>query len=126
MEMERKVYTILAAMIDVLTVRWRAPEGKYNYRAMITLYELKTKANARLANMAASNADADANADALLRGPLGILKWTRYGFPRCQHFSFSIQFAFLEVGKCDLRLLLFLNHTNILFISTWVSELHRN
>ena len=61
MELERKFYTILAA-IDVLTVCWRVPEDKHNDRAMIILYQLKTNANARLANMAASDADA------LLRG----------------------------------------------------------
>ena len=53
MELERKFCTVLAA---------RAPEDKHNDRAMITLYQLKTSANARLANKAASNADA------LLRG----------------------------------------------------------
>ena len=45
---------------------------------------------------------------------------------RCEHFGFSIQVAFLEVRKRDLRLLFLLNHTNILFLSTWVFELHRN
>ena len=39
---------------------WRAPEEKLNDGALITLYQLKTKANARLTNIAAS--------DALLRG----------------------------------------------------------
>ena len=62
MELERKFYTILAAIIDVLTVCWRVPEDKHNDRAMIILNQLKTNANARLANMAASDADA------LLRG----------------------------------------------------------
>ena len=62
MELERKFYTILAAMIDVLTACWRALEDKHNDRAMSTLYQLKTNANAPLANMAASDADA------LLRG----------------------------------------------------------
>ena len=52
--------TILAAMIDVWTVCWRAPEEKHNDGALITLYRLKTNANARLTNIAAS--------DALLRG----------------------------------------------------------
>ena len=52
--------TILAAMIDVWTVCWRAPEDEHNDRAMITLYQLKTNANARLNNMATS--------DTLLRG----------------------------------------------------------
>ena len=47
-------------MIDVWTECWRAPEDKHNDRAMITLYQLKTNANARLSNMVAS--------DALLRG----------------------------------------------------------
>ena len=49
-----------AAMIDVWTVCWRAPLDKQNDRAMITLNQLKTNANARLTNKAAS--------DALLRG----------------------------------------------------------
>ena len=43
-------------MIDVWTVCWRAPEEKHNDRAMITLYQLKTNANARLTNMAVSGA----------------------------------------------------------------------
>ena len=45
-------------MVDVLTVCERAPEVKHNNRAMTTLYQLKTNVNARLANMAASDADA--------------------------------------------------------------------
>ena len=65
--------TILAAMIDfkkaislshfqliqahfvlqVWTVCWRAPVEKHNHRAMITLYQLKTNANARLTSLAA-------------------------------------------------------------------------
>ena len=47
-----------------------------------------------------------------------VLKWTRYGSPRCEHFVFLIQVAFLEVWKCDLRSLFLLNHTNILLLST--------
>ena len=62
MELERKFYTILAAMIDVLTACWRALEDKHYDRAMSTLYQLKTNVNAPLANTAASDADA------LLRG----------------------------------------------------------
>ena len=50
----------------------------------------------------------------------------RVPYCRCEHFDFSIQVAFLEVQKGDFRLLLFLNHKNMLFLSTWVSELHRN
>ena len=57
----------LAAMVDVWTVCWRVPEDKHNDRAMITLYQLKTNANACLTDMITS--------DALLR----VLKWTRYG-----------------------------------------------
>ena len=45
---------------------------------------------------------------------------------RCEHFGFSIEVAFLEVRKRDLRLLFLLNHKNILFLSTWVFGLHRN
>ena len=48
-------------MIDLWTVCWRAPEEKCNDRAMITLYQLKMYANARLTNVAPS--------DALPRGP---------------------------------------------------------
>ena len=48
--------SILAAMIDVWTVCWRAPEEKHNDKAMITLYQLKTNANTWLTNMAASDA----------------------------------------------------------------------
>ena len=44
----------------------------------------------------------------------------------CEHFGFSIQVAYMEVRKCDLRYLFVINHTNILFLSTWVSELHWN
>ena len=32
-----------------------------------------------------------------------VLKWTRYGSLRCEPFGLSIQVAFLEVQKCDLR-----------------------
>ena len=46
MELEKNIYTILAAMIDVFTVCWSAPEDKHNDRAMIILYEMKTNANA--------------------------------------------------------------------------------
>ena len=38
---------------------------------------------------------------------------------RCEHFSFSIQVAFLEVWKCDLSLFFLLNFANILFISSF-------
>ena len=50
--------TILAAMIDVRTACWRAPEDKLNDRAMIILYQLKTNVNARLNNMVASDTQA--------------------------------------------------------------------
>ena len=58
MELEKKNFSeiILAAMIDVWTVCCRVPEEKHNDRAMIALYQLKTNANARLTNMAASDA----------------------------------------------------------------------
>ena len=48
--------TILAAMIDMWTVSWKAHEEKYNDKAIITLYQLKTNANTRLTNMATSDA----------------------------------------------------------------------
>ena len=73
-----------------------------------------------LANMTVSHVNA------LLRGNGVFWNEPAKGFPRCEHFGFSIQFTFLEVQKCDLRLSLFLNNANILFLSTWVSELHRN
>ena len=44
---------ILAATIDLWTVCRRGPVEKHNDRAMITLYQLKTNANALLTNMAA-------------------------------------------------------------------------
>ena len=99
---EKKISEIiLAAMIDMWTVCWRTPEDKHNNRAVITLYQLKTNANARLNNMAAS--------DTLLRGH--NVCWN-------EHFGFSTQVAFLEVRKCYLRLLFLLNNTNVLFLST--------
>ena len=52
--------TILATMIDVWTVCWRAPEDKHNDWTMVTLNQVKTNANARLTNIAAP--------DAILRG----------------------------------------------------------
>ena len=45
---------------------------------------------------------------------------------RCKYFGFSIQVASFEARKFDSSLSFLLNHTNILFLSTWVSELHRN
>ena len=65
--------------------------------------------------------------NAQLRGhSVCVLKRTRYGSPRRKHFGFSTQVAFSEVRKCDLGLLSLLNHLEILILSTWVSELHRN
>ena len=146
----------------------KSSRGKHNDRAMTTLYQLKSTANGRLSNMAAS--------DILLRGHSMCWKQPAPGFlcclimkyfyhlcifvcrllliqirrktwpffslssdthgsllehfvtviDRCEHFSFSIQVVFLEVRKCDFSLFFLLNFTNILFISTWVSELHRN
>ena len=69
-------------MIDEWTVCWRAPEEKHSDRAMITLYQLKTNANARLNNMAPSGT--------LLRGH--NVCWN-------EHFGFSTQLAFLEVRE---------------------------
>ena len=71
----------------------------------------------RLNNMAAS--------DTLLRDH-SVLKWARYGSPRCRHFGFSIQVAFLDIRNCNLCLLSLSNPTNILLFSAWISELHRN
>ena len=71
----------------------------------------------RLNNMAAS--------DTLLRDH-SVLKWARYGSPRCGHFGFSVQVAFLEIRNCNLWLLSLSNPANILFFSAWISELHRN
>ena len=44
-----------------------------------------------------------------------VLKWTRYRSPGWENFGLLIQVVFLEVQKCDLRLLFLLNHINILF-----------
>ena len=63
--------TILAAMIDVWTVCWRAPEEKHNDRAMITLYQLKTNANARLTSVAACLWCSSS-------WSRRVLEWTRY------------------------------------------------
>ena len=81
------------------------------------LYTNWRRTLARLNNMAAS--------DTLLRDH-SVLKWARYGSPRCGHFGFSIQVAFLEIRNCNLCLLSLSNPTNILFFSAWISELHRN
>ena len=110
--------TILTAMIDEWTVCWRAPDEKDHNRAMITLYQQKTNANARLTEYGCfwcSSAWSQR-----------VLKWTRNGSPRYEHFGFLISSCILEVRKCDLKLLFLLNHTNILFLSMWVSEPHRN
>ena len=72
---------------DVWTSCWRAPEDKHNDKAMITSYQLKTNANARLNNMAAS--------DTLLRGHSVCWDETATG----PLGGFSIQGAFLEVRK---------------------------
>ena len=67
--------TILAAVIDVWTVCWRAPVDKHKDTAMITLYQLKTNANARLNNMAASDTplrDHSVCWNELATGPLGV------------------------------------------------------
>ena len=81
------------------------------------LYTNWRRTLARLNNMAAS--------DTLLRDH-SVLKWARYGSPRCRHFGFSIQVAFLDIRNCNLCLLSLSNPTNILFFSAWISELHRN
>ena len=54
MDLEKKFSATILA--DVWTVCWGASEEKHNERAMITLHQLKTNANARLTNMAASDA----------------------------------------------------------------------
>ena len=72
----------------------------------------------RLNNMAAS--------DILLRDQ-GVLKWARYGSPRCGHFGFSIQVAFLEIRNCNLfAYYLYQTLQKFYFFSAWISELHRN
>ena len=43
-------------VLQVWTVCWRAPVEKHNDRAMITLYQLKTNANARFTSVATSDA----------------------------------------------------------------------
>ena len=51
-----------------------------------------------------------------------VLKGTRYGSPRCEHFGFSIHVTFLEVGKCSLRLL----HTFYFFPHGFLSFIEIN
>ena len=58
-------------MVDVWTVCWRAPEDKHNDWAMATLNQVKTNANARLTNNAAS--------DAIFAWSQRVLKWTHQG-----------------------------------------------
>ena len=90
--------TILAAMIDEWTVFWRAPEEKQNDRAMITLYQLRTNANLGLTNQYDCLWCSSAWSQRVLKGTFRLL-------------------------DPSLRLLSLLNHTNILFLSMWVSEL---
>ena len=136
----------------------KSSRGKHNDRAMTTLYQLKSTANGRLSNMAASDvllrghsmcwkqpahlsfvyiclppiADSNPQKNLTLFFSLSsdtqgsLLEHFVTVIDRCEHFSFSIQVVFLEVRKCDLSLFFLLNFTNILFLSTWVSELHRN
>ena len=62
-------------MIDMWTVCWRAHEEKYNDRAMITLYQLKTNVSVRLTNMATSDALSRGHSMCWkkpLAGPLGV------------------------------------------------------
>ena len=68
---------MLAAMINVFTVCWKAPEDKHNDRVMITLYQMKTNANAWLANMTVSDANALLRDNGVfwnepVKGPLGV------------------------------------------------------
>ena len=54
-----------------------------------------------------------------------VLKWTRYGSLRCEHFGFSIQVAFSEVRKCDLRLFFFIKpykHVISFHVNFWASS----
>ena len=108
----------MAAMIDVWTVCWRAPVDKHKDRAMIILYQLKTNANARLNNMAASDTplrDHSVCWNELATGPLGV-----------DILASQFKLHFLEIRNCNLWLLSLSNPTNILFFSAWISELHRN
>ena len=64
-------------MINVLTVCWKAPEDKHNDRVMITLYQMKMNANAWLANMTVSDAEALLRSNGVIwnepaKGPLGV------------------------------------------------------
>ena len=65
-------------MINVFTVCWKAPEDKHNDRVMITLYQMKTNANAWLANMTVSDANALLRDNGVFwnepaKGPLGVI-----------------------------------------------------
>ena len=103
--------TILAAMIDMWTVCWRAHEEKYNNRVMITLYQLKTDANAQLTNRATSDTLSSGHSvcwNEPATGPLGV---------NISASRFKLHFQ--KFRKCYLRLLFLLTHINVLFLSTW-------
>ena len=53
---KNSIETILAAMIDMWTICWRAHEEMYRNGAMINFYQLKTNANVRLTIRATSDA----------------------------------------------------------------------
>ena len=56
-----------------------------------------------------------------------VSKWTRYGSLRCEHIGFSIQAAFSEVLEMWFEVIIFIKpYKHFQFLSTWVSELHRN
>ena len=62
-------------MIDVWTICWRAPEERHNDRAMITIYQLETNANAWLNNVAASDTLPRGHSECWnepATGPLGV------------------------------------------------------
>ena len=84
--------------IDMWTVCWRAHEEKYNDRAMINFIPTEDKRKCAACQYGYLWCFSAWSQHAL--------KWTRYRFPRCEHFGFSIQVAFSEVRKCYLRLLL--------------------
>ena len=99
--------TILAAMIDMWTVCWRAHEEKYNNRVMITLYQLKTDANAQLTNRATSDTLSSGHSvswNEPATGPLGV---------NISASRFKLHFQ--KFRKCDLRLLFLLTHITFYF-----------
>ena len=97
LELKKKLlWDYLGRFVDVWTVCGGAHEEKYNVEQWL-LYTNWGRTQMRgllISSFAWSQR---------------VLKWTRYGSPRCEHFGFLIQVAFSEVRKCGLRKFLTFN-----------------